>query len=459
MNLLIVDDEPLIHISIEYILKNISDQNVTVKKVYNGSEMLRVMETESFDIALIDIRMPGVDGLSAIEKAIKLYPETRYYIMSGFSEFEYARQAVHLGVTDYLLKPLDENNLRQILADTQKSLEKNKESLKENLKAWLAGTLHRHDVSYLYDSSYTSSVTLICNDSKIDNQEPNFLPAPDMHLCSLPCREGTLYICSAQSANCIRNFLRQIPRSGYPTGVTCFVSPISSEPTELADYLHQVTDLCPIRVCLGTGKRYDISRIPSADKNLTAVCSDCIALCESFRKKEYTRYAELADKLIDSVSDLPAWRLQNLCDFISMNTGIVFANPDDLPDVTSTLREAGDSLLYRERGTNRLDSVIAYTDEHFAENLSIAELASRFDFTPNYLSSTFKKHTGINFVEYLTKLRMNKAKELLIYSSQSIKEIGESVGYYSQSHFTKTFIKYESCTPGEYRAKKKGSGK
>lgn len=458
MNLLIVDDEPLIHISIEYILKNISDRNITVKNAYNGSEMLRVMETESFDIALVDIRMPGVDGLTAIEKAIELYPETRYYIMSGFSEFEYARQAVHLGVTDYLLKPLDENQLRQIISDTQKTLEKNKENLKENMKAWLAGTLHRHDVSYLYDASYASSVILVCDDRGIDNQETNFLPSPAGYLCSLPCREGTLYICCAQSANQIRNFLRQIPRSGYPTGVTCFVSPISSEPAELADYLHQVTDLCPIRVCLGTGKRYDISRISSDDAGLSAIGLDCISLCESFRKKEYTGYAELADKLIDSVSDLPVLRLQNLCDFISVNTGIVFANPSDSKDVTSALRKAGDTLLYRERGSNRLDSVIAYTDEHFAENLSITELAARFDFTPNYLSSVFKKHAGINFVEYLTKLRMNKAKELLVYSSQSIKEIAESVGYYSQSHFTKTFIKYESCTPGEYRAKKKGSG-
>lgn len=458
MNLLIVDDEPLIHKSIEYILKKIDDQNISVKNAYNGSEMIRVMEAESFDIALVDIRMPGVDGLTAIEKAIELYPDTRYYIMSGFSEFDYARQAVHLGVTDYLLKPLDENSLRKIISDTQKHLEKNNETLKEKMQAWLAGTLHRHDVSYLYDSSYTSSVILICDDRGTEKHELNFLRSLDTCLCSLPCREGTLYICCALSVNQIRNYLRQIPRSGYPMGITCFVSPISSDPAELAAYLHKVTDLCSIRVCLGTGKRYDISQILPVDERLTAVCSDCLALCESFHEKEYTDYVELANKLTGAACDLPAPRLLNLCGFIYINTGIVFSDPSDLNEVRSTLRKAGDSLLYRERGTNRLDSVIAYTNEHYAENLSITDIASQFDFTPNYLSSMFKKHTGINFVEYLTKLRLNKAKELLLCGNQSIKEIGESVGYYSQSYFTKIFIKYENCTPGEYRAKNHGSG-
>ena len=455
MNLLIVDDEPLIHISIEYSLNAMAEPDLTVKHAYTGSEMLRMMEANAFDIALVDIRMPGMDGLAAIEEAGKRWPNTRYYIMSGFSEFEYARQAVHLGVTDYLLKPLDEKQLRKIISDTKAILAKNQENIKEKMRAWLAGTLHRHDVSYLYDTAYTSAVVLLCEDSADSGTSLDFVPQADV--CPLPCREGTLMILYATSAEQVRGALRQFPRGGYPRGVTCFVSPIDSSPVELAASLHRMTDLCPIRVYLGTGKRYDLGRISPADERLAETCAEWINLCACVREKDVSDFFTLSDKLLSAASDLTAPRLQCLCDYLSTAAGIVISDPADLTALRAALRETGESLLNQASGSNRLDMVTAYVNEHFAENISINELASRFDLTPNYLSSMFKKRTGVNFVEHLTKLRLNKAKALLASGNLSIKEIGESVGYYSQSYFTKTFLKHEGCTPGEYRAKKNGS--
>ena len=75
----------------------------------------------------------------------------------------------------------------------------------------------------------------------------------------------------------------------------------------------------------------------------------------------------------------------------------------------------------------------------------------QFDLSPNYLSTLFKKRLGVNFVDYLTSLRLAKAKELLVSTNLSIREIGESVGWYSQSYFTKIFIRKEGCTPGEFK--------
>ncbi len=455
MNLLIVDDEPLIHISIEYSLNAIAEPDLTVKHAYTGSEMLRMMESNVFDIALVDIRMPGMDGLAAIEEAAKHCPNTRYYIMSGFSEFEYARQAVHLGVTDYLLKPLDEKQLRKIISDTRGVLAKNQENIKEKMRAWLAGTLHRHDVSYLYDTAYTSAVVLLCEDSANSGAALGFVPAENA--CSLPCREGTLMILFSKSAEQVRGALRQFPRSGYPRNITCFVSPIGASPVELAASLHRMTDLCPIRVYLGTGKRYDLGRISPADESLSEICAEWINLCAYIREKDSANFITLSEKLLSAASELTAPRLQCLCDFISIAAGAAVSNPADLNALRSTLHETEGSLLNQASGSNRLDMVTAYVNEHYAENISINELASRFDLTPNYLSSMFKKRTGVNFVEYLTKLRLSKAKALLTSGNLSIKEIGESVGYYSQSYFTKTFIKHEGCTPGEYRTKKNGS--
>ena len=74
MHLLIVDDEPLIHVSLEYNLKEIQSEDVTIYHAYTGAEMLSLMETTLFDLVLVDIQLPGINGLTAIEKAQELYP-------------------------------------------------------------------------------------------------------------------------------------------------------------------------------------------------------------------------------------------------------------------------------------------------------------------------------------------------------------------------------------------------
>ena len=80
MKLLIVDDEPLIHVSIEYCLKELELSDVEVLHAYTGAEMWKRLEEAEIDIALVDIRMPGVNGLEAIEQGKQRWPDTFYYI-------------------------------------------------------------------------------------------------------------------------------------------------------------------------------------------------------------------------------------------------------------------------------------------------------------------------------------------------------------------------------------------
>lgn len=97
--------------------------------------------------------------------------------------------------------------------------------------------------------------------------------------------------------------------------------------------------------------------------------------------------------------------------------------------------------------------MIEYIQKNFCDDISVTQLAAQFNLSPNYLSSLLKKKLGLSFVDYLTVLRIGKAKELLISTNLSVHEISEAIGYYSQSYFTKTFIKKENCTPGEFRKK------
>lgn len=107
----------------------------------------------------------------------------------------------------------------------------------------------------------------------------------------------------------------------------------------------------------------------------------------------------------------------------------------------------------RMKGRNRLDiaKVQKYLQENFKEGITLEGTAQEFFVSKEYLSKAFKAEIGKGFQEYLTGLRMEKAKDLIMNYKVPIKDVGEMVGYVDQSHFYKTFKKYFGMTPGEMK--------
>ena len=89
--------------------------------------------------------------------------------------------------------------------------------------------------------------------------------------------------------------------------------------------------------------------------------------------------------------------------------------------------------------------------QNFDQDISLATLSDQFDLTPNYLSSLLKKRLGVRFTDYLIRLRLERAKELLRTTQRPVRQVAEAVGYYSLSYFTKLFIDKVGCSPAEYR--------
>lgn len=98
-----------------------------------------------------------------------------------------------------------------------------------------------------------------------------------------------------------------------------------------------------------------------------------------------------------------------------------------------------------------IHSILRYLQEHLAEEISLTVLAEEFHLSAQYVSQLFKNEIGVNFLAYLTNIRMEKAKKLLLSSSLSIAEISEQSGYGDYRVFTKVFKKSEGITPSRYR--------
>lgn len=123
MKLLIVDDEVMIREGLKYLLEEIIVGYEVSAMAKNGVEALELLKKEIPDALITDIRMPIMDGLQLCYKVRNQYPKLPIVIISGYEDFQYAKQALQLGVVDYLLKPIDRIELALTLKKLQPDIQ------------------------------------------------------------------------------------------------------------------------------------------------------------------------------------------------------------------------------------------------------------------------------------------------------------------------------------------------
>jgi two-component system response regulator YesN len=135
LNIILVDDEEMIRLGMEKILSK-SELNLQIVGSFSNG-LMALMELDKLDIAdldvvITDIKMPGMDGLKFIERLREAAPQVGIIILSGFNDFEYARQALRYGVTDYFLKPVDKFELFEVLKRIGDKKQETIQELKDN---------------------------------------------------------------------------------------------------------------------------------------------------------------------------------------------------------------------------------------------------------------------------------------------------------------------------------------
>lgn len=127
LRVLIVDDERLILMGLKACIEKITDLKCSVRTALSGKQALELLEVEPADLVITDVEMIGLTGLSLIEKARQKNYCRHFMILSGYDKFEYARTAIRLGVQDYLLKPVDKDELRRNICRIAKEMEQEEE--------------------------------------------------------------------------------------------------------------------------------------------------------------------------------------------------------------------------------------------------------------------------------------------------------------------------------------------
>ncbi|MBW4846900.1 MAG: helix-turn-helix domain-containing protein [Lachnospiraceae bacterium] len=461
INILVVDDEALIHISIEKLIHSCME-DAAVTHAYNGREMLDCLKQNEFILAYVDIKMPGLSGLESIRAARELAPHTKYYIMTGFNEFEYAKQAVKLKVEDYLMKPLDLKTIKETIAAAVAQTEIQLESQKNTFRIWLETALNGRTSSIHEYSDYYCGIILIHLDNSRFSTEEVAAPFSKYknNIVSSFTDNGLLLLIFGKTFEIVHEIFKDISSWTFAPGSTCIAAPIFQCISDLHDTMNNLLRYSKLRVILGTGRFYRLrvlEQYSSTNGNQEAIgfCQTCVDWQSAYLRKDYAEFSTQSRLICVQFCGNKKLAPYNgsILSFLSLVIGEPEIMSASASDMEEAFEQAAKALIAAPSVDTKIQAVIHFIQEHYCENLSTADLSQRFGLSANYISNLLKASLGIRYSEFVTQLRLSHARELLISTEQSIKDITSACGYYSQSHFTKLFIEHEGCTPVEYRKK------
>lgn len=491
LRVLIADDEYLARSNLRGTLEKLSVPIKLVGEATTGAELVQMVEQQMPDVAFVDIRMPGMNGLEAIRIGKKLSPATYWFILTGFSEFEYAKEAVRLGAADYLLKPADptelENLLRNVSETVQRQLTRLNQQFERDVMALSHGlsSLRQEDDAYLLKANFIGvviyvdswlpeavvaerevelgrNIDVLLEDYVALNLRAARFTLPNGHMVLVLAWMDTARETGKRQAEKILRRLEETirAREGNDFQITLFQTDTCRSIDSLDSQLKRLQEMSAARAVLGIGKKWTVRDFDSTLLNdeMLNVAALLEALHEAFREADTLEYRQLLPRLERAIKALPLrdapTSKDTLAGFLNCAFGIHLCPVDSIRAWIECLEAQGEHMLVQSRATDQpelIDRVLGFIATHYPSDIGVGQIAEQLGITPNYLSATFKKKMGMSFVTYLTQVRMLKAKELLSDPARQIQKVAEAVGYYNTRYFAKLFIQFAGCTPSEYR--------
>lgn len=483
MKILLADDERMVRLSFISMCEELYPGAHQYMQAKNGREMLELCKTEQPDLAFVDIRMPLMDGLSAMEEVLNFCPGTQFIILSGYSDFSYAQRAIRLGAQDYLLKPPSLEDIRKIFTEAERIRD---EQIFTDNRAFFYEVMEQFNAYRIFPDSVPPmegnfSAFLFCADYNEETAQRQFYKelSRQLHkavnplirqgchysLFHLPEGELCLIVQTTGKNRRIFDSLREIA-SEFGIPVTVFHNHAASL-QQLFDKIISVMDLFCLRIFCGYGQfldEQDILRF-QANEILLNYAKNIENLQLAFKERDSLLYQRLLDQKKPDSAGLP---FEAQLDWEGVQKYILhyFYLEGTVTGFSSLykLLSAGKELMYQAPSPANIpphltEQVKHYVEDHYMEDIGINTISSVYGITPNYLSKLFHQKEGMRFMDYLTRVRISHAKRLLTsFPLTPVSEVAEQVGYNGSRHFSKVFQKITGQTPSEYRKNKKAEG-
>ncbi len=455
--LIVVDDEYMIRKTIQNCIIN-SDLNFEVVGCFsNGITASEFLLNNSVDVIITDIRMPGMSGLDLIKKFYQIKPDSKFIILSGYSEFDYARLAIDYGIVKYLVKPVDMVELLEVLKKVERTLEKERKNNyftsnfifeEEFFSALVKGVFI--DSSYM--KSCISQMQLPFDINKAKGKIYKLKIINFESYISKNWKYGKENILHAFS-NVFEKLMYfdkaySVLNDDDTISVICFELEEKnfSEQEIMSLFLQTLEVHVAIIEEISFDYFFDLPEIINSNINM----NDKVKLITSYIMDKKPQEAisilsnsqyshELMEKIISNFKKL----------------GIDINRPENEDDydkfVQNLIIQVG--INQDSKINNIMKRVNQYIEDNYSKEITRIDIAAHVFLDPSYFGKLFKKKTGTSISNYLLEFRINKAKILLENEDISILKVCNLVGYSNLTFFTRKFKQYTSYTPNEYRKK------
>jgi len=488
----IVDDEEKIRLGLARLIERIGEAFRVTGVFAGGTEFMDALERLEADLAIVDVKMPVLDGLELIERARAVRPDLYFAVLSGFDEFEYARRALRNGVLDYLLKPVGEKELRDLLVRVGELVSRSRQrrlSALEDSLALAVGSdreavpthlreraLATLDRSGLFDGCAVlmllqthPAVSKDVLESRL-KREGNELAVASLaeNMIAAVIRIGDNESSFDRLCAAMEEWMEQTAADDVRVGVSSAFSGTAQFPAACrgAETALQHAWYAPQRRAL-----YKEMAARPLEKN------DAVQLF-FLLEREFWPSVEILD-VSRAIQALRAWTSeigQQRIPWKTLSAGFETiyamlggktAGANDEP-VWDPRRYPGwfayaehflaraQEVLHKRRDKRQESRVVekikSFIHRHYQTEIKLSRLAEEVFLSPSYLSKLFHAETGQTITDYLISYRIERAKALLL-ENNGLKtyEIGEKVGYPDPAYFNKIFKKIVGLTPKEYR--------
>lgn len=520
---LLVDDEPFILQGLKVLLDWQAEGYEIAATCSNGQEAFDYLKVNKVDLIIADVKMPIMTGLELLEKIrTEGVSDAFYVILTGFKDFSYVQTAMRYDCMDYLLKPVEKQELIKVVRKTAKMSDERREEeesrqdmeeayLARNLIAVLFGKQDDKNINYVQNHMQISSelryVDVEMADFVAESEE---LEEGEMRERQREMFRACQDYLKDEKNHCIFDVSRE--ERSYDIGIVYCDYFAAKRETDIEGFftklISHIKSETGLTATVFIGKKVD--KLYSLSKSYSSAC--VLKSLEGFRDKKSIYYYEEEFSTGENAMLIMKEELDEIVEGIAQDDqAIIRQGVDNLYEkmnqqiTEDTIRLNVNYLLFRLiHMATELDSdlnqeeIMRFISEHssqegilrgsgahvaqfcsdyadylaqlrknvsggvlveiekeirlrYMENLTLRDLGKKYFINSSYLGQIFQKKYNMSFKDYLTKYRIEVAKQLLITTDKRISEIAEEVGYKDNDYFLKKFIEANGCTPSKYR--------
>lgn len=463
MKVLIAEDELLERKAMRKFLEDHFPDVTIAGEAVNGRTAVELALETTPDIILMDIKMPGMDGMEAITHIREKLPDVKFIMVTAYDSFDYAKQAMQLGVKEYILKPGKKEETIEAIRRSAGDLERERQSrAREQHNAERAKQLF---LSYIMNE--TAGIEELQEELYPRMRSGFFLVIEDEQDLDISITVRELKQWTADDVIVNQEQGRQI--------IVLAVSEIERDTAETGRLIKRIHLECGKQWLIGSGKPVhsavhlsrsyyeallDLQKKKGgrrlADMNSQQILEDIReavqepdvqkALTSTLLFLEHPDKHTLTEELYYTIKQLfdsrrIAWPEKKLADMA------------DDQDWYEMIQKSCVRLQQHYHSLNNIERAKQWIDNHLQDSITLEDAAEYAGLSPAYFSNVFKTTTGENVTDYVTKRRLQKAVALLKEQTYSLKEISFMVGYKDPNYFSRVFKKYYELSPKQYQKK------